>query len=122
MVSTTSTSHSGRIPSLAVATNPFIPSATALHSHMGCLVQVQVLYFPTPLHRLQVWGQGALTLLCMATWGELPLPLTLSLTGEVIYLLFPLRSVEHTSHPPGRLHTMVYLERGVKDHLCKICW
>jgi hypothetical protein len=74
---------------------------------MGCLVQVQVLYFPIPLHRLQVWGQGALMLLYKATWGELPLPLTLSLTKEVIYLLRPLRSVAHTRHPSGRRHSEV---------------
>jgi hypothetical protein len=39
----------------------------ALRSHTGCLVRVQVLYFPTPLYRLQVWGQGALVLLCKVT-------------------------------------------------------
>jgi hypothetical protein len=93
----------------------------ALRSHTGCLVQVQVLYFPTPLHRLQVWGQGALTLLCKDTWGALLLLLMLSLMGEVIYLLRPLHSVARISNPSGHLHTIVYLERGVKDHLRIIC-
>jgi hypothetical protein len=40
---------------------------------------------------------------------------------EFIYHLHPLRSVVHTSHPSGHLHTMVYLEQGVKDHLFIIC-
>jgi hypothetical protein len=93
----------------------------ALRSHTGCLVQVQVLYFPTPLYRLQVWGQGALALLCKVTWGALLLLLMLSLMEEVIYLLRPLHSVARISNPSGNLHTIVYLERGVKDHLRIIC-
>jgi hypothetical protein len=35
----------------------------ALRFHTACLVQVQVLHSHTPLYRLWVWGQGALTLL-----------------------------------------------------------
>jgi hypothetical protein len=93
----------------------------ALRSPMGCLVRVQVLYFPTPLYRLQVWGQGALALLCKVTQGTLLLLLTLSLTEEVIYLLRRLHSVARINNPLDNLHTIVYLEQGVKDHLCIIC-
>jgi hypothetical protein len=93
----------------------------ALHSHMVCLVRVQVLYCPTPLYRLWVWGKGALALLYKVTWGALLSLLTLFLTQEVISLLCPLHSVVHISNPLGNLHTIVYLERGVKDHICIVC-
>jgi hypothetical protein len=60
-------------------------------------------------------------LICKNTWGVLLLLLTLSLMGEFIYLLCPLRSVVPTSNPSGHPHTIVYLEQGVNDHLLIIC-
>jgi hypothetical protein len=93
----------------------------ALRSHTVCLFRVQVLCYPTPLYKLWVWGQRALELLYKVTWGSLPSLLTLFLTLEVISLLHSLHSVVCISNPPGNLHTIVYLEWGVKDHLRIVC-
>jgi hypothetical protein len=103
---------------------PHLPShlvRQALRSHTVCLVQVPVLHSLTPLYRLWVWGQGALTLLCKVNLGAFLSLLMLFLTLEVISLLRPLRLVVCISSPPGSLHTRVHLEPGVKEHLCKLC-
>jgi hypothetical protein len=73
----------------------------ALRFHTVCLVQVRVLHSPPPFHRLWVWGQGALTLLCKVNLGAFLSLSMLFLTLEVISLLRPLRSVDCISSPPG---------------------
>jgi hypothetical protein len=121
MVSTATTLHSGMNPYLAVATTPFTPSATGPQFSYRMPSSGTSPYFPTPLYRLWVWGQGALVLLCKVTWGALLSLLTIFLMEEVISLLRPLHSVARISNPPGNLHIIVYLERGVKDHLRIVC-
>ena len=93
----------------------------ALCSHTVCLVRAQVLHSLTPLYRLWVWGQGALTLLCKVSLGAFMSLSTLFLMLEVIYLLRPLHLVVYISSLLGSLHTRVHLEPGVKEHLCKLC-
>jgi hypothetical protein len=56
-------------------------------------------------------------LLCKVTWRALLSLLMISLMQEVISLLRPLHSAVHISNPSGNLHRIVYLERGVKEHL-----
>jgi hypothetical protein len=105
MVSTTTTSHSGPSPSLW---RPHLLShlvRQALRSHTVCLVRVPVLHSLTPLYRLWVWGQGALTLLFKVNLGAFLFLLILFLTLEVIFLPRPLRLVDCISSPLGSLHT-----------------
>jgi hypothetical protein len=122
MILTATTSHSGLIPSLAVATTPFTLSAIGPPFSYGMPSSgtSPVLSYSTS----QTLGLGARSSNAplQGHMGALLLLLTLSLMGEVIYLLRPLHLVARISKPLGNLYTIVYLEQGVKDHLHIVCW
>jgi hypothetical protein len=121
MVSTTTTSHSGPNPSLAVATTPFTPSATSppFSYGMPSLGTSPVLSYST----LQTLGLGAGSSsapLQGHMWGT-PAPFNaFPYGGGHIPPLSPSLGGSH-HQPLGNLHTIVYLEWGVKDHLRIVC-
>jgi hypothetical protein len=119
-VSAATTSQSGPTPSIAAATPPYTPSATGAPFSYGMPSSGTSPALTSPFHRLWVWGQGALTLLCKVNLGAFLSLSMLFLTLEVISLLRPLRSVDRISSLPGSLHTQVLLEPGVKEHLRKL--
>jgi hypothetical protein len=121
MVSTATTSHSGPNPSLAAATTPFTPSATGPPFSYGMPSSgtSPVLSYST-LQTLGL-GAGSSSAPLQGHMGGTPALLMLFLMEEVISLLRPLHSVARISNPSGNLHTIVYLERGVKDHLRIVC-
>jgi hypothetical protein len=121
MVSIATTLHSGLILSLATATTPFTPSATGPPFSYGMPSSGTSPVLSYSTSQTSGLGAGSSMLLCKDTWGALLILLTLSLTEEVIYLLCPLHSMARINNPSGHLHIIVYLERGVKDHLHIIC-
>jgi hypothetical protein len=119
---TTTTSHSGLNPSLVAATTPFTPSATSppFSYGMPSLGTSPVLSYST----LRTLGLGA---------GSSSAPLQGHMGGtHVPFNAFPYGGGHIPPSSPslggshqqsiGNLHTIVYLERGVKDHLHIVCW
>ena len=121
MVSTTTTSHSGLIPSLVAATTPFTPSVIGPPFSYGMPSSgtSPVLSYST-LQTLGL-GAGSSSTALQGHMGALLSLLTLFLMEEVISLLRPLHSMAHNRNPTSNLHTIVYLEQGVKDHLRILC-
>jgi hypothetical protein len=103
MVLIASTSGNGLILSMAAITAPFTQSATCpLFSYeMPGFDMNSILSYST-LQTLGL-GQGDQMLLCKYPWGEFQLPITLSLTEGVIYLLHPLSSVVLTNTLSGQM-------------------
>jgi hypothetical protein len=121
MVSVATTSHSGLNPSMVAATTPFTPSVTGpLFSYdMPSSGTSHVLTYST-LYTLGL-GAGSSSTPLQGHLGALLFLLMLFLMQEVISLLHPLHSLVCISIPPGNLHTIVYLEPGVRDHLRTVC-
>jgi hypothetical protein len=121
MVLTVTTSHSGPNPSLAGATTPFTHSAIdpPFSYNMPSLGTSPILSYST-LQTLGL-GVGSSNAPLQGHIGGTPALLMLFLMEEVISLLRPLHSMARINNPLGNIHTIVYLERGVKDHLRIVC-
>ena len=121
MVSVATTSHSGPNPSMVAATTLFTPSATGPPFSYGMPSSgtSPVLTYST----LQTLGLGARSSSAplQGHLGPFLSLLMLFLTQEVISLLHPLHLVDCINNPSGNLHTIVYLEPRVRDHLCTVC-
>jgi hypothetical protein len=117
MVLATTTLHSGLTPSMVVATTPFTPSATGppFSYSMPSSGTSPALTYST----LQNLGLGT---------GSSNVPLQGQIGGTPVpFNAFPYArghippSSPSLGGPLGNLHTLVYLDPGVKEHLCTVC-
>jgi hypothetical protein len=110
MVSTTSSLHSGLIPSMAAATAPFTLSVTGppFSYKMPSLGTIHVLSYSTSYNLgMGEWSSNAPL---QGHMGGTLAPFNAFPYEEVIYLLCPLQSVAPTINLLGHLHTIVSLE------------
>jgi hypothetical protein len=121
MVSAATTLHSGPNPSLAAATTPFTPSATGPPFSYGMPSSSTSPVLTYSILQTLGLGVGISNAPLQGHLGGTPVPFNTFPYAGGHSLLRPLRLVVCISSPPRSLHTLVYLEQGVKEHLLIVC-